>query len=76
MGGIKMKFTITIRRRTNPNTYDSIMVLISESYNEYLAAFNSLEKMFKRNKTLICKEILQDEDVIRGFIEYDLSKGE
>ena len=66
-----MKFTITIRRRTNPNAYDSLMVFISENYNEYLAAFNALEKMFKRNKTLICQEILQDEDVIRGFIEYE-----
>lgn len=66
-----MKYTITLRRRIVPNVYDSLMVLISENYNEYIAAFNSLCKIFKRNKTLICKEILQDEDVIRAFIEYE-----
>ncbi len=66
-----MKYTITIRRRTNPNVYDSLMVFISENFKEYDAAFKSLTRMFTRNKTLICKEILQDEDVIRAFIEYE-----
>ena len=66
-----MKYTITIQRKTGTNAYDSLMVLITLNRNEYVTAFNSLTKIFKRNKTLIRREILQDEDVIRAFIEYE-----
>lgn len=71
-----MKYTITIQRKTGTNAYDSLMVLITTNCNEYVTAFNSLTKTFKRNKSLIRREILLDEDVIRTFIEYDLTKGE
>lgn len=71
-----MKYTITIQRKTGTNAYDSLMVLASNNFNEYLAACTSLTKMFKRNKSFIRRETLQDEGVLRSFIEYDLSKGE
>ena len=71
-----MKYTITIQRKTGTNMFDSLMVLVTEDYEDYRNAITNLREMFMQNKSYLTSSELHDEHVTRCFIEYDLSKGE
>lgn len=65
-----MKYTITIQRKIGKNTFDSLLVLITEYYNEYLNAQNNLIMMFKHNTTFIKSDEFKYEDITHLYIEY------
>lgn len=71
-----MKFTITLQRKTGANVFESMMVLVTEDYGYYCESVINLRKLFIQSNTYLAASEHKGEDVTRGFIEYDLSKGE
>ena len=71
-----MKYTITIQRMTGTNAFESLMVLVTENWEDYIDAMFNLREMFMRNRTYLNTSEHRDESITRCFIEYDLSKGE
>ena len=70
-----MKYTITIQRMTGTNAFESLMVLVTENWEDYIDAMFNLREMFMRNRTYLNTSEHRDDNITRCFIEYDLSRG-
>lgn len=71
-----MTYTIHLQRKTGTNSVDSIMVLCTHNQSTFTSQLGQLQVMFAVNNTLVSVHTLKEPDVIRAYIEYDLSKGE
>lgn len=69
-----MKYTINLFRRIGDISGDSLMVLITENYEEYVEAWRSLTLMLERNHTFVKSEKYEGNGVTRLYLTYDFNK--
>lgn len=69
-----MKYTITLQRKIGKNTFDSLLVLITENQTECFDAIKTLTLMFETNKTFVSSSMEKHEDVTHYFLTYDFQK--
>ena len=71
-----MKYTLTIQRKVGTNTYDSVLILITEDYGKLKLALSDVQGIFIQNHTYITTTTRRNEYSIDVAVEYDLTKGE
>lgn len=71
-----MKYTITLFRKIGEISGDSLMVLITENYEEYIEAWRFLTLMLEHNNTFIKSEEYKNNEVTRLYLTYDFNKQE
>lgn len=69
-----MKYLIHLFKVINPNVGDSVLVYISEDYEDFEHALGHMEEFFKKTGTHIKTSIHYEESRTQAYIEYSFVK--